>query len=96
MAIFLVFLATWKMISCENDLDFKHRHILQVCIPFFRSTDVEGHLMRETLLLIRAVQESNRPKLLAQDAALFDQILNDIFPGVSAIGQEQGCMEVGK
>ena len=52
--------------------------------------------MRETLLLIRAVQESNRPKLLAQDAALFDQILNDIFPGVSAIEQEQGCMEVGK
>jgi dynein heavy chain len=45
----------------------------------------------ETVLLMRALRDSNVPKLLPPDAPLFEQLLADLFPGlrVSSDGAEE-------
>ena len=36
----------------------------------------------EDVLLVRAIRESNLPKLLSQDIPVFNAIVSDLFPGI--------------
>ncbi|KAK9815239.1 hypothetical protein WJX72_000483 [[Myrmecia] bisecta] len=49
--------------------------------------------LSEEFVLIRAMQDSNIPKLLAGDALLFNAIVSDLFPGVSVPAQDVGELE---
>eukprot|EP00959_Pyramimonas_sp_CCMP1952_P370960 7768949-Pyramimonas_sp.AAC.1 len=48
----------------------------------------------ESVTLIRALQDSNLPKFLADDVGLFRCIISDLFPGVVIPGQDFGALEV--
>lgn len=48
----------------------------------------------EDILLIRAMQDSNIPKFMAEDIILFNGIVQDLFPGVSIPRTEYGVLEL--
>ena len=48
----------------------------------------------EDIVLIRALRDSNLPKFLVQDAALFAAILQDLFPGVVIPEHDYGKLQV--
>jgi dynein heavy chain len=50
--------------------------------------------LSETLVLIRALRDSNVPKFLADDLPLFAAIVQDLFPGVEVPANDYGELEV--
>ena len=38
--------------------------------------------MKENIILIRAMRDSNIPKFIKEDLPLFDALVQDLFPGV--------------
>jgi hypothetical protein len=48
----------------------------------------------ENVTLIRAMQDSNQPKFLADDVLLFQSIIGDLFPGVVIPQQDYGKLKV--
>lgn len=38
--------------------------------------------INEDIVLVRAMRESNLPKLLSYDIPLFNAIISDLFPGI--------------
>ena len=53
-----------------------------------------GDLTNEQSILIQAIQDSNYPKFILEDAKLFHQILDDIFPGALHVDTESVLLEV--
>ena len=47
----------------------------------------------EDVLLIRAMQDSNIPKFMAEDIVLFNGIVQDLFPGMQIARAEYGALE---
>ena len=48
----------------------------------------------EAHILIHALTDANLPKFLAEDVPLFETIMDDLFPGISAPKQDQAVLEV--
>lgn len=59
--------------------------------PFFSN---EPDKTSEQRILIKAIENSIYPKLLADDFKLFHQILEDIFPGYINLTSEPTKLEV--
>ncbi|XP_026818275.1 dynein heavy chain 6, axonemal-like [Rhopalosiphum maidis] len=70
-----------EQLSIQKHYDFGMRAIKSVLIMagLFKR---ENPIVDENLILIRALKNSNLPKFLKDDAELFQDILNDLFPGV--------------
>ena len=49
--------------------------------------------LREDVVLIRAMRDSNLPKFLREDALLFQAIVSDLFPGVDIPENDYGELE---
>jgi hypothetical protein len=47
----------------------------------------------EDAVLIRAMRDANLPKLLPDDAALFEAIIGDLFPGVAVEQQQDASLQ---
>mmetsp|Transcript_39705 Transcript_39705/g.74534 ORF Transcript_39705/g.74534 Transcript_39705/m.74534 type:complete len:1860 (+) Transcript_39705:1-5580(+) len=50
--------------------------------------------INEDVTLIRAMQDSNMPKFLADDVLLFRSIIGDLFPGVNIPSQDYGKLQI--
>jgi dynein heavy chain len=48
----------------------------------------------EHLVLIRALRDSNFPKLLADDIPLFNGIIQDLFPGINIPSIDYGNLQL--
>ena len=48
----------------------------------------------EAHILIHSLQDANLPKFLAEDVALFESIMADLFPGVNPPKVDHGALEV--
>jgi len=90
-----------EQLSQQNWYDFGMRAIKAVLVMAGQlkrasasasSARVESE-EEETLLLIRAMRDSNIPKFLAQDAPLFKAIIRDLFPEVSVPTIDYGDLQ---
>ena len=78
-----------EQLSQQDHYDFGMRAVKSVLV-------MAGALKRqnpdksEDVVLIRALRDSNLPKFLIQDAALFQAILQDLFPGVEIPDHDYG------
>ena len=70
-----------EQLSQQDHYDFGMRAIKSALILAGSLRRSEPHLA-EDVMLIRAMQDSNLPKLLAADIELFQNIISDLFPGV--------------
>ncbi|GBF88264.1 dynein heavy chain axonemal protein, partial [Raphidocelis subcapitata] len=81
-----------EQLSQQDHYDFGMRAVKSVLV-------MAGALRRaapglpEDVVLIRAMRDSNLPKFLARDVALFAAIIQDLFPGVDVPAQEHGDLE---
>ena len=48
----------------------------------------------EMLILFHALQDANIPKFLAEDVALFHNILGDLFPGIAQLQPQLAILQV--
>merc|ERR1719450_2099440 len=55
-----------------------------------KRTDPEGV---ESVLMIRAMRDSNVPKFLSNDLPLFFAIVNDLFPGIEVPYVDYGVLQ---
>ncbi|CAH2255707.1 dynein heavy chain 14, axonemal [Pelobates cultripes] len=82
-----------KQLSQQNHYDFGMRAIKTVLVmagqkkqklesrhDMVKKLDVE----EESLIIINALKEANLPKFLAEDVPLFENIMVDLFPGITA------------
>ncbi|XP_063298016.1 dynein axonemal heavy chain 14 [Pelobates fuscus] len=82
-----------KQLSQQNHYDFGMRAIKTVLVMAgqkkqklesrhdkVKKLDVE----EESLIIINALKEANLPKFLAEDVPLFENIMVDLFPGITA------------
>ncbi|KAM3930843.1 dynein axonemal heavy chain 14 [Leptodactylus fuscus] len=80
-----------KQLSQQNHYDFGMRAIKTVLVVAGqKKQDLESREKTlklspddETLIIITALKEANLPKFLAEDVVLFENIMADLFPGVS-------------
>ncbi|XP_068083916.1 dynein axonemal heavy chain 6 [Anabrus simplex] len=81
-----------EQLSQQDHYDFGMRAVKSVLV-------MAGSLKRqnpdksEDVVLIRALRDSNLPKFLADDANLFQGILNDLFPGIVIPEQDYGELQ---
>ncbi|XP_017780151.1 PREDICTED: dynein heavy chain 6, axonemal [Nicrophorus vespilloides] len=81
-----------EQLSQQDHYDFGMRAVKSVLV-------MAGSLKRanpdrnEDVVLICALRDSNLPKFLADDALLFQGILNDLFPGVELPVSDYGVLE---
>ncbi|KAK9722971.1 AAA+ lid domain [Popillia japonica] len=81
-----------EQLSQQDHYDFGMRAVKSVLV-------MAGALKRaspdrnEDVVLICALRDSNLPKFLADDAILFQGILNDLFPGVELPVQDYGIFQ---
>lgn len=59
-------------------------------IIYYSETDKK----KEEAIIIRAIQDSNFSKLISEDAKLFQQLLEDIFPAAPKQRSESILLEV--
>eukprot|EP00102_Acyrthosiphon_pisum_P021804 XP_016659014.1 PREDICTED: dynein heavy chain 6, axonemal-like [Acyrthosiphon pisum] len=70
-----------EQLSIQNHYDFGMRAIKSVLV-MVGLLKQENPLIEDNLVVIKALRDSNLPKFLKDDAILFKDILNDLFPGV--------------
>ncbi|XP_069810836.1 dynein axonemal heavy chain 14 isoform X3 [Dendropsophus ebraccatus] len=80
-----------KQLSQQNHYDFGMRAIKTVLVVAGqKKQDLESREKNirlspesEMLIIISALKEANLPKFLAEDVVLFENIMSDLFPGVT-------------
>lgn len=70
-----------EQLSQQDHYDFGMRAIKSALVRAGSLRRSEAHLA-EDVVLIRAMRDSNLPKLLAADIELFQNIISDLFPGI--------------
>uniref|UniRef100_A0A8C5PZV6 AAA+ ATPase domain-containing protein n=1 Tax=Leptobrachium leishanense TaxID=445787 RepID=A0A8C5PZV6_9ANUR len=82
-----------KQLSQQNHYDFGMRAIKTVLVVAgqkkqdLESRQKEGRTLdvdEETLIIINTLKEANLPKFVAEDVPLFENIMADLFPGITA------------
>ena len=82
-----------EQLSQQDHYDFGMRAIKSALVAVGSLRRSEPHLA-EDMMLIRAMRDSNLPKLLAADLELFHNIISDLFPGVDVPVQVWVAAEV--
>ncbi|KAK9823491.1 hypothetical protein WJX72_003121 [[Myrmecia] bisecta] len=82
-----------EQLSQQDHYDFGMRAVKSVLVMagILKRSDQR---LPEDVVLIQAMRDSNLPKLLADDQELFQNIISDLFPGVSAPLQDNGELDV--
>lgn len=75
-----------EQLSQQDHYDFGMRAIKSALVAVGSLRRSEPQLA-EDVMLIRAMRDSNLPKLLAADIQLFQNIVSDLFPGVDVPAQ---------
>ena len=70
-----------QQLSKQDHYDFGLRS-LKAVLNMAGNLKREDPDLQEELILLRALRDMNMPKFIAEDAALFRLLLNDLFPGV--------------
>jgi dynein heavy chain len=81
-----------EQLSQQDHYDFGMRAVKSVLVMAGQLKRENPHL-REDVVLIRALRDSNLPKFLADDAVLFKGILQDLFPGIDLPEHDYGILQ---
>ncbi|XP_046391604.1 dynein axonemal heavy chain 6 [Ischnura elegans] len=81
-----------EQLSQQDHYDFGMRAVKSVLV-MAGSLKRENPDKNEDVVLIRALRDSNLPKFLKDDAALFQGILSDLFPKVVIPQQDYGSLQ---
>jgi dynein heavy chain len=82
-----------EQLSQQDHYDFGMRAVKSVLNMAGALKRKEPHL-KEDVILIRAMKESNIPKFLHDDIILFDAIVQDLFPSVKIPLVDSGSLEL--
>ncbi|XP_076809994.1 dynein axonemal heavy chain 6-like [Clavelina lepadiformis] len=92
-----------KQLSQQDHYDFGMRSIKSVLVmagqkkremltDFVAVTD-KGMLDKERNILIHSLRNANLPRFLAEDAPLFNNIMSDLFPGITPSKMDNTALE---
>ncbi|XP_064233934.1 dynein axonemal heavy chain 6 isoform X11 [Aotus nancymaae] len=81
-----------EQLSQQDHYDFGMRAMKSVLV-MAGSLKRENPNLNEDVVLIRALQDSNLPKFLTDDALLFSGIISDLFPGVQIPEHDYGILQ---
>lgn len=82
-----------EQVSAQPHYDFGMRAIKSVLVMAGTGKRMNPD-MSETIVMIRAMCDSNIPKFLDEDVVLFNAIVLDLFPGVEVPKQDTGALVV--
>jgi dynein heavy chain len=83
-----------EQLSQQRHYDFGMRAVKSVLVMAGDGKRESAGKLTEDVVLIRAMQNSNVPKFLAEDLPLFYAIVQDLFPGVTVPDEDLGQLLV--
>jgi len=83
-----------EQLSQQRHYDFGMRAVKSVLVMAGDGKRESAGRLTEDVVLIRAMQNSNVPKFLAEDLPLFYAIVQDLFPGVTVPDEDLGQLLV--
>ncbi|KAA0150075.1 hypothetical protein FNF29_05515 [Cafeteria roenbergensis] len=83
-----------EQLSQQRHYDFGMRAVKSVLVMAGDGKRESAGRLTEDVVLIRAMQNSNVPKFLAEDLPLFYAIVQDLFPGVTVPEEDLGQLLV--